>query len=92
MSQEETQNRLYQRRDDAVKTFEESHIFSEGQTPRENIHIRNYKDGSKFTGEVQDDKRHGKGAYHFGNGDKYIGNWENDQMNGHGHYIYANGE
>ena len=33
-------------------------------------------DKSKYEGEILDDKRNGKGIYHYITGDKYVGEWK----------------
>ena len=35
--------------------------------------VYTYKDGRRYTGTWQDDKRHGQGTMTFPNGDKYVG-------------------
>ena len=50
-----------------------------------------YKDGSKYTGELKNDLRNGKGVYNFPpkkeKGKQYEGNWADDKMNGEGKLI-----
>ena len=41
-----------------------------------------YKNKSKYTGQFQNNKKHGKGVYFAANGDKFEGNWENGKLNG----------
>ena len=43
-----------------------------------NFGIKHYKDGI-YRGELQDRKRHGKGAIQYFNGRVYEGQWENDK-------------
>ena len=48
--------------------------------------------GDKYTGEFQDNKRHGYGTYTFQSGESYTGYWENDLRNGFGTNIFDSGE
>ena len=48
--------------------------------------------GDKYTGEFQDNKRHGYGTYTFLSGERYTGYWENDMRNGFGTNIFNSGE
>ncbi len=48
--------------------------------------------GSKYTGELKDDKRHGKGVCTFANGSEYDGDWKDGKENGHGKYTWKNGD
>lgn len=43
-----------------------------------------YKDGSKYDGEIKDAKRSGYGKIQYSNGGVYQGFWTNDQRSGHG--------
>ena len=56
--------------------------------------IYTYPDGSKYEGDWEDNKKHGKGIYYYNNelwkGDKYEGDWENDNQHGKGIYYYNN--
>lgn len=46
-----------------------------------------YHDGSKYFGEVQDQKKHGKGKLELSNGESYEGYFKMDNMDGFGKYI-----
>jgi len=43
-----------------------------------------YPDGSTYSGEWKDGKRHGKGTLHYADGRKYEGNFADDQLHGKG--------
>jgi hypothetical protein len=43
------------------------------------MRVKNYVDSSKYEGEVVNDKRNGRGIYHYSNGDKYVGEWKEDK-------------
>lgn len=34
--------------------------------------------GARYEGEWKNDRKEGKGCYHFSNGDHYDGEWRND--------------
>ncbi len=40
---------------------------------------------------MNNNKRNGKGIYHYSNGDKYVGEWLDDKFHGLGAYLFANG-
>ena len=85
-----------------IQQFEQNYIYDERGKFRKNIKVKNYVDGSRYEGEVVNDKRNGKGIYHYANQDKYIGDWVNDKysfyftyffrFDGQGFYIFKNGE
>lgn len=43
-----------------------------------------------YTGEWQDDKKHGQGTYKWTNGMSYEGGWENNLRNGQGKFVWPN--
>tara|TARA_S200000501_G_C20772732_1_gene721330 strand:- start:833 stop:1270 length:438 start_codon:yes stop_codon:yes gene_type:complete len=43
-----------------------------------------YKNGTKYRGEIKDDKPHGFGTYTNKSGDTYTGEWKNGKRNGIG--------
>jgi uncharacterized caspase-like protein len=47
--------------------------------------------GDSFSGEVQANRRTGRGVYRFASGDRYEGEFANDQFLGQGVLTYANG-
>ena len=47
--------------------------------------------GSKYIGEIKDDKANGRGALTFANGDKYVGEFKDDQFNGQGTLTSSDG-
>ena len=47
--------------------------------------------GHKYTGEWQDNKKHGQGTYFYADGDKYVGEFKDDNFHGQGTYTYADG-
>ena len=62
-----------------IKTQKDVNLFKgqylqthEGEL-RKDVHVRNYRDASKYEGYLSNDKREGKGIYHFANKDKYFG-------------------
>lgn len=57
-----------------------------------NIQKVTFKDGSKYYGEMKNDKKHGLGTLIFANGDKFVGQWKDDKMHGQGTLILLNGD
>jgi ankyrin repeat protein len=51
----------------------------------------NFKDGSKYVGEIINGKYHGFGTFTWADGDKYIGHFKNGQQEGKGTYLKKNG-
>jgi len=51
-----------------------------------------WKDGRKYEGDYQNDKRHGQGIYTWPDGRKYRGPWLNGKQHGEGEYILPNGK
>ena len=47
--------------------------------------------GHKYTGEWQDDKKHGQGTYFYADGAKYVGEFKDDQFHGQGTYTWTSG-
>lgn len=45
---------------------------------------KNFPDGSEYTGELQNGKRHGKGVAVWPDGLRYEGEWQDDKRHGHG--------
>lgn len=87
-----TKKKIQREREQLIKDFETTYIFDENKNYQRNIKVKNYVDGSKYEGEVLNDKRNGKGIYHYANQDKYIGDWKKDKFHGDGIYIFKNGE
>jgi len=58
-----------------------------------NINQKTYtfSDGSKYVGEVKDEKFHGQGTNTYDDGETYTGGFKENKMHGHGKYIFANG-
>jgi len=54
-----------------------------------------YDDGSIYTGEFKNGKRHGKGRMKWASGarkgEEYEGEWSGDDMHGKGRYVYSDG-
>lgn len=46
--------------------------------------VEHYSDGSKYEGEKQLGKRHGRGVFYYKEGFKYDGDWEDGFMKGYG--------
>ena len=61
-----------------------------GQRQGEGVYT--YKDGRRYTGSWQDNKRHGSGTLTFPNGDKYVGDFAEGVFNGQGTYTLSNGQ
>ena len=53
------------------KSRTSGHRFSHG--------VKNLSDGSKYVGQLKDDKRDGQGIHTLANGDKYEGKWKDDK-------------
>lgn len=51
-----------------------------------------YTNGSVYFGEIQEEKRVGKGAYLFDSEDLYVGDWCDNVMSGNGIYVFKSGE
>jgi hypothetical protein len=54
--------------------------------------VYQFADGSKYNGEWEGGRRHGKGIYWCCNGDVYRGYWAKDCMSGQGKLCYGNGD
>ena len=52
----------------------------------------NYSDLEKYSGEWQNDKRHGQGNYTYDNGDVYIGEFKDGIKKGTGTFIWKKGK
>ena len=50
-----------------------------------------YNDGSKYTGQLQDEKPEGLGVFTFVDGGKYSGEFQNGSLSGEGAMIFADG-
>ena len=50
-----------------------------------------YADGDSFTGNWEENKRHGKGVHSYKNGNRYSGDFFRGQMTGQGSLTLANG-
>ena len=53
--------------------------------------IFEWKDGSKYQGDFENDLFNGKGLYIWSNNKKYDGNWKEGKMNGNGKLTYYDG-
>ncbi|EAR99464.1 protein kinase (macronuclear) [Tetrahymena thermophila SB210] len=51
----------------------------------------NYKNGSRYEGEVRNGVRDGKGKYYYNNGGYYEGSWKDGKMNGQGTLYFPDG-
>jgi hypothetical protein len=51
-----------------------------------------YKNGETYTGNFQDNQRHGNGTYKYKSKNIYTGDWLNDQRHGNGRMTYQNGD
>ena len=52
---------------------------------------RYYADGSKYSGDIVNGKRHGLGIYFWPTGHKYMGEWRHSKIHGRGIFIWPNG-
>eukprot|EP00162_Nutomonas_longa_P013400 comp21557_c0_seq1/m.47237 comp21557_c0_seq1/g.47237 ORF comp21557_c0_seq1/g.47237 comp21557_c0_seq1/m.47237 type:complete len:786 (+) comp21557_c0_seq1:92-2449(+) len=46
----------------------------------------------RYTGEWENDVRHGEGTMEFADGSKYVGTWHHDKRHGKGEYTWPNGD
>lgn len=46
--------------------------------------VEHYSDNTKYEGEKNQGKRHGKGSFYYREGYKFEGDWQDDAMNGFG--------
>lgn len=51
-----------------------------------------YPDGSTYKGELENNKKNGKGVLNLFNGDVYTGHWKDDGIYGQGTYTKSNGD
>ena len=51
-----------------------------------------YPDGSTYKGELENNKKNGKGVLNLSNGDVYTGYWKDDGIYGQGTYTKSNGD
>lgn len=50
-----------------------------------------FSNGTRYIGDFQEGRAHGKGIIYFNNGNKYIGYWKNDFREGQGRYVFIEG-
>lgn len=50
-----------------------------------------FEDGTRYEGEIRDEKPNGRGVYAGADGSRYDGEWRDGQANGQGTATYANG-
>ena len=50
-----------------------------------------WKDGRKYSGQYQFDKKHGYGEYTWADGRRYLGEWANSKRHGKGKIISFDG-
>ncbi len=50
-----------------------------------------WRDGRRYEGEYQSDKKHGFGSYTWADGRKYVGEWVNSKRHGRGRIISVEG-
>jgi Uncharacterized protein conserved in bacteria len=53
--------------------------------------VYTWKDGRRYEGEYQHDKKHGHGVYTWADGRKYDGPWAYGKQHGKGKYILPDG-
>lgn len=51
-----------------------------------------WKDGRKYIGNYENDKKHGQGEFHWSDGRIYKGEWAHGKQHGIGVQIFPNGE
>lgn len=51
-----------------------------------------YSNGSKYVGEKENSKRHGKGIFYYAEGGYYNGEWRDNTMHGYGKLYYPSGQ
>ena len=51
-----------------------------------------WKDGRRYEGFYEFDKKHGYGVYEWADGRKYEGNWAFGKQHGQGKYVLADGK
>ena len=51
-----------------------------------------WKDGRRYEGYYEFDKKHGFGVYEWADGRKYEGNWGHGKQHGQGRYVLADGK
>lgn len=51
-----------------------------------------YPDGSTYKGDLENNKKNGKGVLYLSNGDVYTGHWKDDGIYGQGTYTKSNGD
>ena len=71
---------------------EKEKIFYHGIWENDNIYKGSiyYEDGSKYTGDIKNNKRNGKGQYKSEN-EVYVGGWKNDKKDGEGTLTFEDG-
>ena len=71
---------------------ENEKIFYHGIWENDNIYKGSiyYQDGSKYTGDIKNNKRNGKGEYKS-QMEIYVGNWKDDQKDGEGTLTFGDG-
>jgi hypothetical protein len=50
--------------------------------------MKSWKNGNKYLGNWENDKRNGLGTFRWSNGDRYIGYWKDNQIAGIGQMVY----
>lgn len=53
--------------------------------------VYKWKDGRKYVGSYQNDKKNGFGKYYWNDGRIFEGEWRNGKRNGKGRILYPNG-
>jgi hypothetical protein len=52
---------------------------------------KKYKNGARYVGSIQNDKRHGEGTYYYTDGSSHKGTWKNGEKHGYGVHTSASG-
>ena len=89
---DEEKKKILEKKDEIIENYITTYIKSDLDSYYENIAAKKYKDGSRFEGEIKNDKRNGQGIYFYKSGDIFCGEWKNDVFNGKGIYIFDSGE
>ena len=89
---DQERQKLVREKDAIIRKFEDEYLLNAGRKPKKNVKIKSYQDGSRYEGELINEKRNGKGIYRYANNDCFVGDWKDDRFHGRGYYIFLNGE
>jgi len=86
------QEKLLKERAALIKEFREMYILDKVSGYKPNVEKQEFAEGCVYEGNMQYDRKHGKGLYIYDNGDAYMGDWSDNFFHGVGIYFFANGE